>query len=256
MQRGDAEARRHRQPALETGRVVGGGIGRKLPRHQVHGRFAQSSRGRTGRVAGVALDAPIGGVACGAVHTGERQRAGVHPGGMSVCRGEVCGAIGHEGIEECARWIRVWKNGERPTSASNPWRLRLTSSALGHDATNVVELRRGVEIALAELDPARDRVDVGVLKTGKHHAPREAKHPGARSGEGLGAVVGADVDDSSFVDDDRLRSRLHAVDGINHRVEQNEVGGICGFGRAGREHRKHRDDQTIHKQPINTNHAE
>jgi hypothetical protein len=97
--------------------------------------------------------------------------------------------------------------------------------------------RQAVEVAQAELDAARDEVDMGVLKGRQDHAAAEVDDPGRAVSPAQGVAAAADEDDPAPGDGHGLGVRPRHGHGPDGRVRQDEVGPLGGAGRAGERQR-------------------
>ncbi len=94
----------------------------------------------------------------------------------------------------------------------------------------------GVEIALAEGDPARDRMHVRVLEPRQYHPAREIDRLGTRPNEPSRQAVDPHVDDAPAAHRDGGGPAPRRVHGVDGAVPEHEVGGrrVPLWGRAGR----------------------
>jgi hypothetical protein len=110
----------------------------------------------------------------------------------------------------------------RRQKSADPSRRRVPRN----DATQLGQRGHRVEIALAQLHAARDRMDVRIVKAREQHAAAEVHRYGSGARERQCAVARADVHDAAAIDRDGFRARARAVNGVDNAMVHHEVGGI------------------------------
>ena len=170
----------------------------------------------------------------------------VDQGGMAVDAGDPHGVVRHRGRERVVgRELLLGPVVLVPAAAPDPGAGGHLRGGLAHAPDHLVVRRRIHEIDLRERLAQAREMRVGVDQAGRYRAAGQVDHPGLRTAEACRTRVRPEVDDPAAADGEaafHLRLRL---DGVEHPVCQDEVGGVLCIGgsagqsdpeKAGKEH--------------------
>ena len=177
----------------------------------------------------VALDPAVFRIGRVAVDPGELERPAVDPGGMAVAVREDGRPIGDDPIEVLAARRAVLEIGHVPAAADDPWEIRVRRGVGSDRRQDAVPAARLANVALELIDPAADRMDVGVLEAGQEEPARQVDDPRLRADVFSDLGRGPDRDDPLASDGDGCGPRLRGVDGMDVAAGEHEVGGTPGM---------------------------
>ena len=143
---------------------------------------------------------------------------------MPVGGGEKRRAVGEDGVEVAPVGDAAGEERQVPAAADQPGPVAEPGDAGAQACQDLVAVLAGVEVALGELDAARERVRMAVVEAGEDEAPAEVHDPGLRSDEARDLPVGADEDDPVAGDGDRLGPAAGGIHGVDPAVPEDEVG--------------------------------